>query len=519
MMAMRTLATTTVLIVSAVLLFASPLLAQVGGPYDLTWSTIDGGGFTFSTAGAYSLGGTAGQPDAGVMAGSTFTLNGGFWGTVAAACTVTPTATVSGDATICPGDSTVIQADLTGTPPWNLTWSDGFVQNGVTTSPATRSVSPAVTTVYTVTLLSDPLCSSGSAGGSATVTVDSPPTAVASGGGTICTGGSLILSGSGGVSCHWSPSTGLSDPNSCNPTASPSATTTYVLTVTDAFGCVSTNNPSVTVTVNPGSSPTPSITVTRCVPANTSGLLASTPNNPGDSYVWTLTGGNIDSGQGTSAISFTSGSAATLMTLSVVETNTVNCSGSDSTTMEVDFNDVAPSNPFHTFICTLARNSITGGCGSGNYCPTNPVLRSQMAVFLLRSEHGPSYTPPACTNPIFTDVPCSNPFSSWIYRLVAEGVTGGCTATTFCPNNSVQRNSMAVFLLVTQHGAGYTPPLCTPPGQFTDVPCPGGGFTDWIYQLVAEGITGGCTATTYCPTQPVSRAQMAVFLVVTFSLP
>jgi hypothetical protein len=185
----------------------------------------------------------------------------------------------------------------------------------------------------------------------------------------------------------------------------------------------------------------------------------------------------------------------------------------------VAYLDVPSSNPFFSFVCKIARHGITGGCGGGNYCPTNPVLRSQMSVFLLRSEHGQAYVPPACSNPTFTDVPCSNPFSSWIYQLVAEGITGGCTATTFCPNSSVLRNSMAVFLLVTQHGGGYTPPACTPPSQFTDVPCPGGGFTDWIYQLVAQGITGGCTATMYCPTQAVSRAQMSVFLVTTFSLP
>jgi hypothetical protein len=41
----------------------------------------------------------------------------------------------------------------------------------------------------------------------------------------------------------------------------------------------------------------------------------------------------------------------------------------------------------------------------------------------------------------------------------------------------------------------------------------------WIQELVARGITAGCTATTYCPTGPVTRAQMAVFLVRTFSLP
>ena len=47
--------------------------------YDLSWYTIDGGGATFSTGSSYSLGGTIGQPDAGLMAGGSYVLSGGFW--------------------------------------------------------------------------------------------------------------------------------------------------------------------------------------------------------------------------------------------------------------------------------------------------------------------------------------------------------------------------------------------------------------------------------------------------------
>ena len=50
-----------------------------GSGYDLTWSTVDGGGTTFSTGGGYSLGATAGQADAGVLTGGGYTLAGGFW--------------------------------------------------------------------------------------------------------------------------------------------------------------------------------------------------------------------------------------------------------------------------------------------------------------------------------------------------------------------------------------------------------------------------------------------------------
>ena len=53
------------------------VLAQ--GGYDLSWWTADGGGYTFSTGAGYSLGGTVGQPDAGLMSGPGYRLAGGFW--------------------------------------------------------------------------------------------------------------------------------------------------------------------------------------------------------------------------------------------------------------------------------------------------------------------------------------------------------------------------------------------------------------------------------------------------------
>jgi len=63
----------------ALLLLTSVAVAQEGGPYDLSWSTVDGGGQTFSVGGAYGLGGTIGQPDAGCTGGGTYRLCGGFW--------------------------------------------------------------------------------------------------------------------------------------------------------------------------------------------------------------------------------------------------------------------------------------------------------------------------------------------------------------------------------------------------------------------------------------------------------
>ena len=50
-----------------------------GADYDLSWWTVDGGGSTFMTGSGFSLGGTAGQADAGVLTGEGYTLGGGFW--------------------------------------------------------------------------------------------------------------------------------------------------------------------------------------------------------------------------------------------------------------------------------------------------------------------------------------------------------------------------------------------------------------------------------------------------------
>jgi len=162
---------------------------------------------------------------------------------------------------------------------------------------------------------------------------------------------------------------------------------------------------------------------------------------------------------------------------------------------------------------------ITGGCSTNplNYCPNNTVTRAQMAVFLLRGIFGSSHTPPSATGTVFADVQSNAFAASWIEQMVDEGITAGCGGSNFCPNQSVTRAQMAVFLLRAKHGSSYTPPSASGT-VFNDVP-PGSFAAAWIEQLVAEGITSGCGAGNYCPNQAVTRAQMAVFLQRTFNLP
>ena len=66
-------------VVVMLLVAVTTISAQSGSGYDLSWSTLDGGGGS-SSGGGYSLSGTLGQPDAGTLSGGGYTLVGGFWG-------------------------------------------------------------------------------------------------------------------------------------------------------------------------------------------------------------------------------------------------------------------------------------------------------------------------------------------------------------------------------------------------------------------------------------------------------
>lgn len=109
------------------------------------------------------------------------------------------------------------------------------------------------------------------------------------------------------------------------------------------------------------------------------------------------------------------------------------------------FGDVPPSNPFYAFIDRLATLGITVGCGGGNYCPDDFVTRGQMAAFIMRGIG--MFNPPTPATQRFTDVAPNNTFYAFIDQMALRGVTAGCGATTYCPNDFVTRGQMAAFLV------------------------------------------------------------------------
>ena len=126
------------------------------------------------------------------------------------------------------------------------------------------------------------------------------------------------------------------------------------------------------------------------------------------------------------------------------------------------FADVSRASPFYRFIETLLHHGISTGCGAGVYCPSAATTREQMAAFVLVSKEGAGYVPPACGAPVFADVPASSPFCRWIEELERRGVVSGCGGGNYCPSDPVSREQMAVFVLRAVDPALNPPACATP---------------------------------------------------------
>ena len=178
------------------------------------------------------------------------------------------------------------------------------------------------------------------------------------------------------------------------------------------------------------------------------------------------------------------------------------------------FTDVPASDPYASSVSTIAAWGIIPGCTATAFCPNQSVSRADMAVFIERGLN--VFVPPPNRPQIFSDVAPGAYAYDFIEDFSKRRITDGCSATTYCPTSAVTRAQMAVFLLRAEHGSTYTPPAAS--GKvFADVPA-GAFAAAWIEQLARESITLGCGNGDYCPDASVPRNQMATFLVRTLHL-
>ena len=158
----------------------------------------------------------------------------------------------------------------------------------------------------------------------------------------------------------------------------------------------------------------------------------------------------------------------------------------------------------------LAAKGLFEGtlCGDGEFCPTEPIKRSTMAVWLVRALEDSEPSEPR--NPRFVDVAAEHPWAGHIERLAQLSVTVGCASDPlrYCPQESVTRAEMATFLT-----RAFELEAAEPIG-FADLN-PESSHNASIDALAAAGITVGCASDPlrYCPQESVTRAEMATFLV------
>lgn len=116
------------------------------------------------------------------------------------------------------------------------------------------------------------------------------------------------------------------------------------------------------------------------------------------------------------------------------------------------FSDVHPSDYYFDAVNLLKSHNITTGCAPSLYCPQQNVTRAQMAILLVRSVMGGdsfNYSP----TPYFTDVNTQTVGFKWIQKLYELGITTGCAPTLYCPDSSVTRDQMAVFIIRARLGS------------------------------------------------------------------
>lgn len=153
-----------------------------------------------------------------------------------------PSADAGADVSICENDVISIGGTPTGPAGSTYTWSPSTGLSS--TTDANPDAAPAASTMYTVVVSDANTCENVD---SVLVTVNPLPALDAGNDTSICMNGSVQLNAIGVGSFQWTPTTGLSDPNTADPIASPSSTTTYTVTLTDSNTCSTTDDVEVSV--------------------------------------------------------------------------------------------------------------------------------------------------------------------------------------------------------------------------------------------------------------------------------
>jgi gliding motility-associated-like protein len=249
------------------------------------------------------------------------------------------------NASICLGNSAVITATANnGQAPYVFSWNQGLGQGQA------QTVSPTVTTTYTVTAQDANGCSSTD---SVTITVNANPIAAAGSDAAICAGGSASLEasatdGTAPYTFDWDNGLG----QGATQTVTPASTTVYTVTATDANGCSSTDQVTITVNDNPVASAGNNAVI---CPGESTQLNASAS---GGATPYTF---DWDNGLGQGATQTVSPAVTTVYSVTVTDAN--GCSGSAQVSVDVS--------PLPSLSVATTEVSCNGACnGSATVTPS-----------------------------------------------------------------------------------------------------------------------------------------------------
>lgn len=380
-------------------------------------------------------------PTASPSATTTYTVTGtdinGCSSTDIVTVSVTPISVTasSGTSAICIGSSTT----LTAGGAVGYLWSPAGSLSASTIP--TPVATPTATTTYTVIGTGGAGCNDTAF---VTVIVNPLPTVDAGVSTAICTGTTTTLSGTGATSFVWSPGATLSSTTVSNPTSNATTTTTYTVVGTDANGCSSTDN--VTVTVNPLPTIDAGTSLSIC-PGGSTTLNAT----GGTNYLWTPAA-SLDN----AAISNPIATPASGTTYTVTGTDINGCSSTDTVTINVSGITITASSAATT-ICNGSSTTLSGTGGTSyTWSPAGSLDNAAIA------------------NPVAT------PTSTTTYTVI--GTAGvGCSDTAFV---TINVNALPTI------SAGSPVSICS--GTTTGLTASGGVGYVWS---PAGSLTGSTTAT------------------------
>ncbi|OWY25168.1 hypothetical protein BVG80_03630 [Sphingobacteriales bacterium TSM_CSM] len=357
-----------------------------------------------------------------------------------------PTAALTGNADICAGEQATLTFTLTGNQPWNITYADNFGNNttvSATASPFTVTVTPSLSTTYSLAGITDAHCT-GTTSGSAAITVHSLPTPAISGNDEICSGQTAILDAGAGYATYlWSDGTTAQ-------TLTVSASGSYGVTVEDAFGCQGSDVFTVQVNTNPA--PVIAGTLSFC---------------PGDTSV-------LDAGSGYDAYLWTNGTTTQTLTVSasgsygVTVTDANGCTGPAMVTATV-FTVSPPTIAGDTDICNYETATLTASAGYTGY-----IWNTGETTNVITTNTAGNYTVTA------TDTNgCTSQASVAVTVNAAPTVNIGGSAT-FCTGGSTTLSATGGLAQYTWLPGGETTPSVT-------------AATAGSYSVTVTN-TAGCTA-------------------------